>query len=104
MLIGGRSARHRQMPSMMRSALSRSWCAKLARYSATQTSALLRRDSNEVSMLSSNSRSEDGFLMASASMADELRSKRLSVSETASGPLKPPRLIFRVRVSFAGLP
>src|SRR5262245_27986576 len=67
---------------MIRSALSRSWCARLARYSATQQSALLRRDSNEVSILSSNSSSEDDLLMASASMADSSRSKRLSVSET----------------------
>jgi hypothetical protein len=57
---------------MMRSALSRSCCPRLARYSATQPSALLRRDSNEVSTLSSNSRSEDDRLMASARLRTEL--------------------------------
>jgi hypothetical protein len=68
----------------MQSALSRSWCARLARYSATQPSALLRRDSNEVSILSSNSRSSDDFLMASASMADSSRPNRPSISKRAS--------------------
>src|SRR6266498_1054642 len=81
-LLAASSSRRTPLPSMMRSALSRSWCAKLARYSATQPSALLRRDSNEVSILSSNSRSEDDLLMASASMADSSSLTRLSNSET----------------------
>src|SRR5262245_58045258 len=67
-----RPARGTPLPSMMRSALCRSWCAKLARYSATQPSALLRRDSNEVSILSSNSRSEDDLLMAVEAFASVL--------------------------------
>src|SRR5215831_4973472 len=74
LLLDGCSSLRTSLPSIIRSALSRSWCARLARYSATQPSALLRRDSNELSILSSNSRSEDDFLMASASMADSLRS------------------------------
>src|SRR5215813_7456213 len=64
-LVAASSSRRTSFPSMIRSALSRSWCARLARYSATQQSALLRRDSNEVSILSSNSSSEDDLLMAS---------------------------------------
>src|SRR6266568_5283445 len=71
-LLAASSSRRTPLPSMMRSALSRSRCARLARYSATQRSALSRRDSNEVSILSNNSRSEDDLLMASASMADSL--------------------------------
>src|SRR5262249_33829083 len=80
--LAASSSRRTPLPSMMRSALCRSWCAKLARYSATQPSALLRRDSNEVSILSSNSRSEDDLLMASASTADSSRSNRPSISKT----------------------
>ena len=63
-VLDGCSSRRTSLPSMIRSALSRSWCARLARYSATQPSALLRRVSNDVSILSSNSRSEDDCLMA----------------------------------------
>src|SRR5262249_61396407 len=76
------SSRRTSLPPVTRSELSRSCCAKLARYWATQPSALSRRDSNEVSILSSNSRSADDRLMASASMADSPRSNRLSISET----------------------
>src|SRR6516225_1557562 len=62
--LDGCSSRRTSLPSMIRSALSRSWCAKLARYSATQPSALLRRDSSELSILSQlevRGRFPDGF-------------------------------------------
>src|SRR5262249_56188446 len=75
-LLAASSSRRTSLPSTKRSALSRSWCARLARYSATQPSALSRRDSNEVSILSSNSSPEDDPLMASASMAVSSRSIR----------------------------
>src|SRR5262249_15561771 len=78
-LVAPSSSRRTPLASMIRSALSRSCCPRLARYSATQPSALLRRDSNEVSILSSNSRTEDDFPIASASMAVSSSSKRLSL-------------------------
>src|SRR5215472_18783436 len=58
------SSRRIPLPSMMRSALSRSCCAKLARYSATQPSLVatcLQRGQHPVEQLEVRGRLPDGF-------------------------------------------
>src|SRR5579864_5944642 len=79
----GTGCRQIESPSArIRSELSRIRTARLSRYSATQPSALSRRERCTISNLSNDSRSDHDCLIASASIAVSSRLYRLSSART----------------------